>query len=84
MSQANEGQLFPLEKSFFFICNKPVHIDFERIGSVEFNRVDKGSSASSARTFDITVHMKDGTGVHQFVNLPRGVYKAPHPPDQIL
>ena len=32
MAQANEGQLFPLDKAFFFICNKPVHIDFERIG----------------------------------------------------
>ena len=30
---------------------------------------------SAARTFDITLHMKDGSGSHQFVNLQRSVYK---------
>jgi structure-specific recognition protein 1 len=72
--KANDGYLYPLDKCFFFICNKPVQLDFERIGSLEFNRVDKGASAQAARTFDITIHMRDGTN-HQFVNLQRSDYK---------
>ena len=43
-----------------------------QLGSVEFNRVS--NQQSSARTFDLTVHMKDTTQ-HQFVNLQRSVYK---------
>lgn len=72
--KANDGYLYPLDKSFFFIANKPVQLDFERIGSLEFNRVDKGTTAQAARTFDITIHMRDGTN-HQFVNLQRSDYK---------
>jgi structure-specific recognition protein 1 len=72
--KTNDGFLFPLDKSFFFIANKPVMVEFERISSIEFNRVDK-SSGSASRTFDITVHVKDGSGPHQFVNLQRSDYK---------
>ncbi|EOD09756.1 hypothetical protein EMIHUDRAFT_452808 [Emiliania huxleyi CCMP1516] len=36
--KANDGFLYPLDKCFFFVANKPLHIDFERIGSLEFNR----------------------------------------------
>jgi structure-specific recognition protein 1 len=72
--KANEGFLYPLDKCFFFIANKPVQLDFERIGSLEFNRVDKGTVAQAARTFDITIHMRDGSN-HQFVNLQRSDYK---------
>ncbi|EOD18097.1 hypothetical protein EMIHUDRAFT_414529 [Emiliania huxleyi CCMP1516] len=66
IAQANDGFLYPLDKCFFFVANKPLHIDFERIGSLEFNR--------SARTFDITLYMRDGSS-HQFVNLQRSDYK---------
>ncbi|KAL3924152.1 MAG: hypothetical protein SGPRY_003999, partial [Prymnesium sp.] len=70
--KANEGHLYPLDKVFFFISNKPLLIEFEKVGSVEFNRVS--NQQSSARTFDLTVHMKDASS-HQFVNLQRSVYK---------
>lgn len=41
--KAVDGQLYPLDKCFFFIASKPVMIEFERISSIEFNRVDKGA-----------------------------------------
>lgn len=72
--KANEGFLYPLDKNFFFVSNKPLQLDFERIGSLEFNRVDKSAQAQAARTFDITLYLRDGTN-HQFVNLPRSDYK---------
>ncbi|KAL1523516.1 hypothetical protein AB1Y20_018453 [Prymnesium parvum] len=70
--KATEGHLYPLDKVFFFIANKPLFIEFEKVSSVEFNRVS--AQQSTARTFDLTVHMKDSSS-HQFVNLQRGVYK---------
>ena len=73
--KAIDGFLYPLDKAFFFLANKPVLVELERVASVEFNRVDKSSAASAARTFDITVHMKDGSSDHQFVNLQRSDYK---------
>jgi len=73
--KAQDGQLYPLDKCFFFVSTKPMMLEFERIASIEFNRVDKQSSASAARTFDITMHMKDGSGNVQFVNLQRADYQ---------
>jgi len=70
--KANEGHLYPLDKAFFFISNKPMLIDFDKVGSVEFNRVS--NQQSSARTFDLSVHLRDSTTT-QFVNLQRSVYK---------
>ena len=72
--KAAEGFLFPLDKAFYFLSNKPVLVELERVASVEFNRVDKASSAAG-RTFDITLHMKDQSGDMQFVNLQRSDYK---------
>jgi len=73
--KAVDGFLYPLDKAFFFLANKPVLVELDRVASVEFNRVDKSSAASAARTFDITVHMKDQSSDHQFVNLQRSDYK---------
>lgn len=71
--KAAEGFLYPLDKAFYFLSNKPLLAEIDRVASVEFNRVDKASSASG-RTFDITVHMKDSSDL-QFVNLARSDYK---------
>jgi len=71
--KAAEGHLFPLDKAFFFISNKPCLIEFDRIASIEFSRVDQTQQA--ARTFDITVHVKDSSGDLQFSNLQRSDYK---------
>ena len=73
--KALDGFLYPLDKAFYFLSNKPALIELERVGSVEFNRVDASAGASAARTFDITIHMKDGSGDQQFVNLQRQDYK---------
>jgi len=71
--KAIEGFLYPLDKCFFFIANKPVLLHYDKISNIEFNRVNQQDKA--ARTFDITVHMKDGSGAQQFVNLSRSDYK---------
>jgi len=73
--KAVDGFLYPLDKVFYFLSNKPVLIELERVSSVEFNRVNEGSSTAAARTFDITVHVKDGSPDQQFVNLQRQDYK---------
>ena len=44
-----------------------------QIASIEFSRVDQTQQA--ARTFDITVHVKDSSGDLQFSNLQRSDYK---------
>ena len=48
-------------------------LHYDKISNIEFNRVNQQDKA--ARTFDITVHMKDGSGAQQFVNLSRSDYK---------
>jgi len=73
--KAVDGFLYPLDKVFFFLSNKPVLISFDNVSSVEFNRVDQASSSAAARTFDITVHAKDNSADAQFVNLQRQDYK---------
>jgi len=71
--KAIEGFLYPLDKCFFFIANKPVLIHYDKISNIEFNRVN--AQDKNARTFDITVHFKDGSAAQQFVNLARSDYK---------
>merc|ERR1719420_1775496 len=71
--KAIEGFLYPLDKCFFFIANKPVLIHYDKISNIEFNRVNQQDKA--ARTFDITVYFKDGSAAQQFVNLARSDYK---------
>jgi len=73
--KAAEGFLYPLNKEFFFLSNKPVLVEFEKVASVEFNRVDAKQQQAQVRTFDITVHMREGLASHQFVNLQRSEYK---------
>ena len=55
--KANEGLLFPLEKSFIFI-NKPTFIiHFSDIESVEFQRYQNGMSAT--RNFDLAITVRE-------------------------
>ena len=39
--KAIEGFLYPLDKCFFFISNKPVLIHYDKISNIEFNRVNQ-------------------------------------------
>ena len=58
---ANEGQLYPLAKTFIFI-NKPTFIlKFDEVESIEFKRYD-ASATSAVRNFDLAVTMKTSTG----------------------
>lgn len=79
--RAAEGFLYPLDKAFFFIANKPVLIEFDKIASIEFNRVDNKSSAAAARTFDITVHLDDAhtAGTQAATPLDPCLRPRPHP-----
>ncbi len=52
--KAAEGHLFPLEKGFVFVNKPPMHIRFDDIGSVAFDRVNV-SRGESSRSFDIIV-----------------------------
>eukprot|EP00761_Pharyngomonas_kirbyi_P014280 gb/GECH01014310.1/.p1 GENE.gb/GECH01014310.1/~~gb/GECH01014310.1/.p1 ORF type:complete len:504 (+),score=157.36 gb/GECH01014310.1/:1-1512(+) len=54
---ANEGYLFILEKSFFFI-KPPLYIRHDEIKNVRFNR--SGSSITSGKYFDISITLKRG------------------------
>lgn len=55
--KANEGYLYPLEKSFVFINKPTIFISFEDIESVEFQRY-KAAATSATRNFDLVVIIK--------------------------
>eukprot|EP00361_Fabrea_salina_P003697 CAMPEP_0202425934 /NCGR_PEP_ID=MMETSP1345-20130828/410_1 /ASSEMBLY_ACC=CAM_ASM_000843 /TAXON_ID=342563 /ORGANISM="Fabrea Fabrea salina" /LENGTH=328 /DNA_ID=CAMNT_0049036231 /DNA_START=61 /DNA_END=1047 /DNA_ORIENTATION=- len=71
--KANDGYLFPLQKSFVFI-NKPViYIRFEDIRYIEFARVSE-RSASTIRSFDLNVMTKNGN--FTFTGVDRQEYQV--------
>ncbi|SAM07010.1 hypothetical protein [Absidia glauca] len=72
--KANEGYLYPLEKSFLFIPKPTTFIPFNEIGVVNFTRVGTQSGGSS-RTFDMKFHMKSGSDV-QFSSINREEYSS--------
>ncbi|CAO3671926.1 unnamed protein product [Rhizopus stolonifer] len=69
--KANEGFLYPLEKSLLFIPKPPTYIPINEIGMVTFSRV--GQSAGSSRTFDMKFRMTSGTDI-QFSSINREEY----------
>ena len=58
--RANEGHLYPLEKSFVFIHKPPVLIRFDEIESIEFQRYAGGQGTT--RNFDLCVRLQTTTG----------------------
>jgi structure-specific recognition protein 1 len=52
--KANDGHLFLLEKSFFFLHKPPIYIRHQTINTIEFDRVGSGS-ASMNKTFDLKI-----------------------------
>lgn len=58
--RANEGHLYPLEKSFVFIHKPPVFIKFDEVQSVEFQRYAGGQG--STRNFDLCVTLEKSAG----------------------
>jgi structure-specific recognition protein 1 len=73
--KANDGYLYPLERSFFFVHKPPTYIRFDEIANVEFARVSSGGGTSSNRTFDLVVTVTDG-GQHQFTGILRQEYSS--------
>lgn len=64
--KANEGALFPLEKSFMFLPKPTTLIPYSEVSLVSFSRV--GSGSSSSKSFDIKVHCKNGVD-YSFSNI---------------
>ncbi|KAG0206332.1 FACT complex subunit [Mortierella sp. GBA30] len=70
--KANEGVLYPLDKSFLFIPKPPTFIPHSEIGSVTFSRVG-GTASSASRTFDLKFNMKSGVD-YSFSSINREEY----------
>jgi structure-specific recognition protein 1 len=77
--RANEGLLYPLEKSFIFIHKPPVLIRFSDIDSVEFQRFAGAAAGAAGRSFDLAVSLKqaagDATKEYVFSGIDRAEYK---------
>lgn len=66
--KAAEGFLYCLERAFMFVPKPATYLAYDNTQSITFSRV--GGAISASRTFDITVHHKDG-GDTQFSNINR-------------
>jgi len=71
--KANNGHLYFLNKSFFFIKKPPVYVRHDEIASVEFKRA---AAASSSRSFDIIMNHRDNNTQHAFTSIDRSEYNA--------
>src|ERR1700709_1507442 len=71
--KASEGFLYCLEKAFMFVPKPATYISYEQLTYITFSRV--GGAISASRTFDITVHGKDGVE-NQFSNINREEQKS--------
>eukprot|EP00771_Trimastix_marina_P000914 gnl/Trimastix_PCT/1948.p1 GENE.gnl/Trimastix_PCT/1948~~gnl/Trimastix_PCT/1948.p1 ORF type:complete len:548 (-),score=159.46 gnl/Trimastix_PCT/1948:97-1740(-) len=75
--RANEGFLYVLERSFFFIHKPALCIRFEDISGIEFSRVSSSATSSSSRTFDLTIWTRSGNK-YEFTNISRSDYTPLH------
>ena len=67
--KAVQGDLFLLEKYIFFVSKQPSLIELSDIHQVAFSRLGAGSGASAARTFDIKIVTKSGSGDLTFTSV---------------
>lgn len=65
--KANEGVLYALERFFIFLPKPTLLIYYADISVIVFSRI---SGSSISRTFDIVVHMRNGTE-HAFSNISK-------------
>lgn len=70
--RANEGYLYILEKSFFFIKKPAMYIRHDQVASIEFARLGGGNMA---RTFDLIIGLKNGES-NTFTSIQRSEYSA--------
>lgn len=72
--KAEEGTLYPLEKSFFFLPKPPTLILHDEIEYLEFERHGAaGTSSISSHYFDLLIRLKSEQE-HQFRNIQRNEY----------
>lgn len=69
--KANEGFLYIMEKSFFFIKKPALYIRHNEIERLEFMRF--GNEHSAARTFDLEIELKNGD-THTFTSMNRNEF----------
>ncbi|KXZ45334.1 hypothetical protein GPECTOR_56g431 [Gonium pectorale] len=68
--KADDGQLYPLDRGFFYVHKPPLLIPDNDIESVEFARQGSGAASSSVRTFDLVIRLKGGAE-HVFRSIQR-------------
>ncbi|KAM0932683.1 putative chromatin remodeling & transcriptional activation HMG family [Dioscorea sansibarensis] len=71
--KAEDGILYPLEKSFFFLPRPPTLILHDEIEYLEFERHGAGGSSVSSHYFDLLVKLKNDQE-HLFRNIQRNEY----------
>lgn len=71
--KANEGFLFFLEKSVFFLHKPVVYMRHDEIKSFKFQRAD--STGSGSRYFDLVVMLRNGKN-HTFSNIDKNEYAS--------
>ncbi|KAF8583126.1 SSrecog-domain-containing protein [Ramaria rubella] len=71
--KAVSGELYFLEKYFFFVSKQPTLIELSDIHQVVFSRV--GGAMASARTFDLKIEQKSGPE-HTFTSIAREEHES--------
>ncbi|GJP36872.1 hypothetical protein CLOM_g21338 [Closterium sp. NIES-68] len=71
--KAEEGYLYPLEKSFFFLPKPPTLVLHDEVEYVEFERHGAGTSSISSSYFDLVIRLRNEQE-HQFRNIQRNEY----------
>lgn len=67
--KANDGLLFPLESSLFFIPKPPTYLRHDEISSVEFLRLGASNMSVLTKTFDLIVNHRDGSSHFMFTSI---------------
>eukprot|EP01138_Halocafeteria_seosinensis_P000006 gb/GECG01000006.1/.p1 GENE.gb/GECG01000006.1/~~gb/GECG01000006.1/.p1 ORF type:complete len:615 (+),score=134.52 gb/GECG01000006.1/:1-1845(+) len=57
--KGNEGLLYPLDKSFFFIHKPATFIRYDEVAEAQFKRVSSGAGSAAMHTFDLHVRCKN-------------------------
>ncbi|GAQ83368.1 FACT complex subunit [Klebsormidium nitens] len=74
--KAEEGFLYPLEKSFFYVHKPPILVLHDEIEYIQFERHSASASmGTQAKTFDLLVHLKT-EAEHQFRNIQKTEYST--------
>lgn len=74
--RADDGYLYPLDRAFFYAPKPPTLLQFDDVAGVEFVRRGGGVLATSQKTFDLAVRVRDGgSGGGPVEHVFRGIAK---------